>query len=457
MIRLPGLTSVRRLFKTMTLALAVGAATLALSVSALAADKLYLKDGRVLEGKIVREGDGFLFFKIKVGSIEQEQLFTLDQVEKVERENATPAAGDKPKDGDKPADAKPSDASNDKSDKPGETAGDKAGDKADGSGKGDRVTRRFTGAKRVAMLNFGAPSSWQGEIGSTVGEEINAKAWRDVIPLLEKDKVEVVIVRINSGGGLGLEMRRFLDLFDKDYKNRFQVVGWVESAISAAAMSPWSIEEFYFLPEGSMGACTGWYGDLQAVKGIQLEQMLAQMEDYSRRAGRDPKIMRAMQIQEPLSCNINPDTGEVTWFQDLSGQHLVNRKGEILTFTAKDAVKYKFAKGVAATKEDLVRQMGFQEVEWVGQAASDYIDNAMREADKTSKQFSNEYQKYNLAVRLAEQLQDRQQRAAQVGIARRHLATLKRLMEAQPNFALLNGIPPNWASEQEEHLRELLK
>jgi GxxExxY protein len=59
------------------------------------------------------------------------------------------------------------------------------------------------------LLNFGAPSCWQGKIESGVGDVITAKAFREAIPLLEKDGVTDVVIRINSGGGLGLEVERF--------------------------------------------------------------------------------------------------------------------------------------------------------------------------------------------------------------------------------------------------------
>src|SRR5690606_38032767 len=133
------------------------------------------------------------------------------------------------------------------------------------------------GVRRIAILNFGPPSSWQNEVDSTVGIQISADAWKRAVPLLEKDNVTDVIVRINSGGGLLAELGKFNEVYEKEYKPRFRTVAWIESAISCAAMSPWVLEEFYFLPEGNIGACTGWSGRLSAVKGLELEMVLLQM------------------------------------------------------------------------------------------------------------------------------------------------------------------------------------
>ena len=130
----------------------------------------------------------------------------------------------------------------------------------------------------------------------TVGIQINATAWERVVPMLEKDNIDTVVVRINSGGGLLLEVDKFHKVFIEGYKPRFRTVAWVESAISAAAMSPWVLEEFYMMPEGNIGGATAWSGNLKAVQGVGLEQVLHQMEKASVIGKRDPAIARAMQI-----------------------------------------------------------------------------------------------------------------------------------------------------------------
>jgi hypothetical protein len=413
---------IRNTFKSLAIALATACAIVGSAANALA-DKLHLKDGRVLEGEVVREGDGFVYFRVKVGSIEQEQFFTSDQITKIEKDGeSTPAATtDKPK----------SDA-----------AAKKSG----------------SGVRRLAIMNFGPPSSWQGEIDTTVGIQISADAWKKAIPMLEKDGVTDVIVRINSGGGLLLELQKFMDLYEKEYKPRFRTVAWFESGISAAAMSPWVLEEFYFFPEGNVGACTGFSGRLNAIKGVELEQILLQMEDASRKGKKDPKIMRAMQIQEPLSASIDEKTGQVTWFQDVtSGDTVINPVGQVLTLTASVAIKFGLGKGIAATPEQLAKVMGYEEYEWAGKQAIDFVDSNMRANDKADKQWQVAFEKYARTVEVASGIQDRQQRGAEVGIARRHLAELRRLFSGNPNFALMYGTDDAWFREQEELLKRLMR
>lgn len=390
------------------------------------ADKIHLQDGRVLEGEVQREIDGGVYFVVRIGSIEQVQLFTSDQIIKIERdEDNSKQAADESESG----------------------STDQAATKADPE-RGS--------ATRIAVLNFGPPSSWQGEIGDTVGIQISVKAFEDVIPMLEEDGVDVVVIRINSGGGLTLEMPKFQDLFHEEYKPRFRTVAWVESAISAAAMSPWVIEEFYMMTEGNIGGCTEFRGPGVASKGFRLEEILFQMEKASEKADRNPLIMRAMQIRSPLSYDKDPDTGAVTWYPDETGRHVVNPRGRVLVLNSREAVHSGFARGIADTVEELAEAMELEEWELAGERATEYIDKSMRRNHRADTRWQLVWVKYAEAAQIAAQTQDKDIRSQQVGVARRHLRTLRSMIRENPNFELMY-IPDDWFDEQEELLRELLK
>ncbi len=414
-----------KFLRSLALTLVVAGAAL-LTTGTAHADKLYLKDGRVLDGKVVREGKGFLYFKVKVGTVDSEQIFMDVDVSKIERDDPKPKTDENIK---QDTDAKGTDA------------------------KADEA--KHTGATRVCILNFGPPSDWQGAVENMVGREISYAAFKKVVPLLEKAKVDVVVVRVNSGGGLTLEMPRFQDLFEKEFKPKFRTVAWIESAISAAAMSPWTIEEYYFFPQGNMGACTEFtMNDMKASKGMKLEEVLFRMEKASAWGKKDPRIMRSMQIQEPLSVDVD-ENGEVHWRQDELGQVILNPKGQVFTINANDAVKYKFAKGIAANREQLARAMGLQEVEWVAQDASDLIDHSLRDNDSAYKRFNELRTKYDIAMGAAEQAPDKERRGAQLGIAKRLLAELKQKLALNPNFPMFIGLPEDWFREQEELIKKL--
>lgn len=403
-----------------------------MSTTAAWADKIHLKDGRVVEGTITEETDDYIRVKIKIGGIEHTDLFDKKDVKSIDRDsvtNPTPA----------PSTTTP--------------AGKPAAKKA---GKGD--------VHRVAMLHFGPPSSWGGIYDDMVGREVSAAAFERAIPLLEKDGVTDVIVRINSGGGALMELEPFHRTFEK-YKQKFRTVAWVESAISAAAMAPWVLEEFYMMPNGNIGACTGWSGALTAVKGIELEQVLIMMEKASKKANRSPFIMRAMQIMDPLSATIDPVTGNVEWKQSTAGNKILNPPGQVLTLNAQDAVEYKFAKAICASKEELVETMLGKgvEYEWAGAEATALIDNSIKTNDKANKEAVEVVVKYVRAIQEAASIQDREERGAAVGRARRMLGQLESWVKQNPNqqYFLANYVGAildrEYFTIQRERLRELAR
>lgn len=425
MISMKGILS-----RIITLCVAVGVIFAATS-NALA-DKLYLKDGRVLEGTVTSETPDYIYFKMKVGGIEHSDIYAMSDIKKIERDsvtNPTPSTGNS-----------------------SATAPIASGKKPNGN------------VQRLCILDFGPPSYWSAEAGNEVGVQISAAAFERAIPILERDGVDVVIIRINSGGGYSLEMRNFHKVFAK-YKEKFRTVAWIESAISAACMSPWILEEFYFMPKGNMGACTEWSGPLIATKGAALEIVLKYMEDISKKANRDPKIMRAMEIMEPLSATIDPVTGQVKWFQDTSGDKVLNPPGQILTMNAEDAVKYKLARAICATKEELAEAILGKgvEYEWASKEASDMIDQSIRTNDKAEKDAIEIAVKYSLALQLAESAQTPEERAAQVGRAKRFLLQLESWVKQNPNleFHLANQVGAlldrEWFEVQKEHLKDLLR
>jgi len=323
--------------------------------------------------------------------------------------------------------------------------------------KDEKKDKQLTGrAERVAFLNFGLPQSAQGKADSMVGREINSYAWKQVLPKLIAAKVDVVVVRINSGGGLVSEMEPFQNMFENDYKPRFRTVAWIENAISCAAMSPWPLKEMYFMPEGRIGGCTAFNGgSMQQVPPAMLEGLLAQMELTSRWAGRDYKIMRSMQIMEPLSATIDAN-GNIKFFQDSSGQIIVNPPGEVLTLSSVQALQVGFSSGTASTPEELMKVMGINEYEFVAKDVSEFMDRNITESDRMHKRFTESRSKYQLALGAAEQFQgDNERQDIAIGRARQALRTMQETQRTSPNILMFNNVNVEWFAEQERILKAL--
>jgi hypothetical protein len=429
---LHGFTGLRRL----TLAFVVGA--LALVAGVRAADKVTLKDGTVIEGSIVREESGYVWIKTSVNGIDDERMFAPTDISSIDRE--------KPKTPTTTPDAAKS--------TPSETPPTKP-----------EAKPTLGKAPRAAVITLG-----EGEASGKdmVGIYMTAEALKRAIPLLEEEKIEIVVFRVNSGGGALSEIQKLSDMIQNEYKPRFTVVGWIESAISAAAMTSHTIENIYFLPQGNYGACTGWHGQGTAMKGRALEEVLFMMEKISARGNHPKEIMRSMEIMEPLSCTID-ENGQVTWFQSLDGQYIVNPEQRILTFNAQDAMKYKFAKGIANDIDELGKAMGYPEVIWVGEQVPN-VPYPVCKAEKLQRDFRaqafddekrlREYEElYERSLQLAEGA-PKADRGKYITRARENFEKIKKMIKNNPNFALRKfGIDPekwnDFVQREEERIRKI--
>lgn len=363
--------------------------------------------------------------------------------------------------------------------KKAETPAAQPGDKK----KNSLDERSRDGKNRAAVITFGDE-----KYGHMVGIYATADSFRNCIKLLEEEKVDTVVVRFKSGGGMLLEIQKLSDVFHNDFKKKFRLVAWIDSAISAAAMSAHCFEEIYFTPQGNYGACTGFSGRLNAMKGPGLEQVLIMMEKISARGNYPKEIMRAMQISSEeeesaslrisppwgaLSCTINKDTGEVKYFQDAtSGQIVLNPKGgvHILTFNSEQAAQVKFSKGTASNLDELAKCMGLTEVEWVGKKDKEYIwpvckaEQYMLDFRKRTHSDESDFRRYvsniNTNLGLAQQARDTE-RAKFIGQVRQWLNQVKTMVKNNPNWILLNWGGEDeyqqWVEQIERAIRDLSK
>jgi len=413
------------MFKTLITVMTILLATLVAS----ARDVVVLKDGREVEGDIVREIDGNIWMVIYFGDIKKQEFFAATAIEEIRRDAAV--------------------------------------DEAD----------RDAGEEKADAPRSGVPRGMVLTLEGMVGVEMAAQKIEDLIPMIEDEIGEggILVLKINSGGGFLAEVQLLSDVIQYKLKPKFEVVGWIESAISAAAMTAVTMERLYFMPEGNLGAATGWSGNLVAMKGRGLEQAFYQMEKISARGGYDSRIIHAMQGRPDrniaLSATIDPRTGEVTYYQDEdSGEILVNRAGEILTFNSEMAEQLGFSEGIARNLDELTEELGYNEIDWVGEWQEGLIFPVSR-AERDNRNWRDFIDQNNAGLAVASNKYGMYLAAAQgsqgdvrgkmVGKARRYLRQIKRYYEESNKLVTVAmGIPwdafDQWYMEQEEILRDLM-
>ena len=285
-----------------------------------------------------------------------------------------------------------------------------------------------------------------------VGEGFRSE---EVIKLAEHcDKYgpgQIIILEIESGGGLAIEMEK-IHATIQEVRKRHRVIAWIKEAISAAAATASNCDEIYFYTTGTMGAMTMFNsGTGESVKGEELQKWLASAGRMFESGGRSPYIAYAMIDDEKmLSYDKDPDTGEVTWHNDMSGEFDLSDDKTNLVFTATTATESKFADGVADSHEELAHLLNlpkWHEKDEYGRKISkewlDLVDKAKEELPL-------------LAARLQYQKAASGDKAF-IGNQIRIFQEVLRWWDRCPNVCFLMGVPDRETLERQlEELRRIL-
>lgn len=397
--------------------LAAGLA-LGMAASALAQDKVTLKDGREFSGEVLKETESYVQMRVVTGSFAQVQTFWIGDVAKVEKgvrvEKKEESTGPRPASGAPTRPTAPTSQSEVES-RPGVI---------------------LLPMKGMVGLGFR-----HNEIERVAEEADRIKSRTGISP--------VIVLEIESGGGLMSEMYEIHETLTRLKKNH-RIVAWVKQAISAAAATAFHCDEIYFMTEGNLGAMTGYAGQT-ALQGAALQQWLRDASAWAESGGRPGMVARAM-IHHPveLSYDKDPETGKVTWYESLQGEFILSDDQTNLSFSSSQAIHSGFADGIADTRAQLAKLLDLEE--W--HEMSDIGRRAYEEWKNTSERAEVEIPRIFGRLRIAQE-SSAADPVEKINRIIRLLEELVRWSKQAPNVAYLNGLPS--IEELERMIRELRK
>ncbi|MGI9013598.1 MAG: hypothetical protein ACR2GY_05030 [Phycisphaerales bacterium] len=298
-----------------------------LALPAIAADRITMKDGRTYVGEITSQTENVVRISVVYGNMAKEHIFFTGDIALIEKDVAT--------------DAPVATGTNSKSTPA--TTDAKAGHHPNNPG--------------VIFLPL------TGGVGQTFRHDEIEMAAKHADEIKKKTGfAPIIVLEIESGGGMMLEMYKIHDTL-MEVKKRHRIVAWIKEAISAAAATAFHCDEIYFRTDGNLGAMTGFNsGTGQALQDEALQQWLSDAHAWAEAGGRFGGIAQAM-IHNPyeLSYSIDPDTGEVIWFSDLTGDVILSTGERNLSFTSSTALHSGFADGIADTTEELAELLDLPE------------------------------------------------------------------------------------------------
>jgi len=224
-----------------------------------------------------------------------------------------------------------------------------------------------------------------------VGEEFRAEEIRLIGDHADQwGPGQIIIIEINSNGGLVLMAQRIKEeIFE--LRKRHRVIAWVDKAISAGAWTAMCCNEIYFKTTGSAGSVTTLAGG----RSVAEEDVAESIEDFARMAqesGYSEHIARAMKLNKHMcSYDRDEETGEITFYGDLSGEYILSDGNSNLNFNATTAEHCGFSKGTADTFEELAALLDLPE--WTEK--SDYGREIAEKWQKTVERFREDIQLIN--------------------------------------------------------------
>lgn len=185
-----------------------------------------------------------------------------------------------------------------------------------------------------------------------IKEEIAPPVWRKTQKAFEEARdanADLVFIHMNTYGGL-------LDAADSIrtiiLKSQIPVYIYIDNnAASAGALISIACDSIYMHPGANIGAATVVDQEGKPLPDKYQSYMRSMMRSTAESSGRDPDIAQAMVDPRIYIENII-DTGHV------------------LTFTAKEAVKYNFCEGIAESVEEVLEIAEIKEYEIVTQKLS---------------------------------------------------------------------------------------
>jgi ATP-dependent protease ClpP protease subunit len=211
-----------------------------------------------------------------------------------------------------------------------------------------------------------------GEVGATFLAWALEKSLADAVAR----KPSVIVLDIDSPGGLVEEARRIIKVIHK-YNRKARIVALVDKDLSAAAILTLSVKEIYVKSSGTIGAATSFVPDKQLSAKVEEKMQSAwraSARNSAEEGGHEPLLAEAM-IDNDFQLHLEKVDGKPA-VKEGPGEHVLCRKGKILTLTSHEAVECGLANAVTDDLDelaDVLKMPGWTECKGLGTLLAEYL------------------------------------------------------------------------------------
>ncbi|MHC4982067.1 MAG: Clp protease/crotonase-like domain-containing protein [Planctomycetota bacterium] len=308
--------------------------------SAASADTLYLKDGRTLEGHVVSQDDENVVFNAQIGKVKATLTFPMSEVLKIEE---------------------------------GEVAAEDGGEEEAGEEEEPEL-----------------PGYFVIPVTGTIGLNSTAPVLDECLTIGERFKPELIILKINSGGGAVRELQQMIKTLEEHKETR--IVAYVEKAYSAAAVLAMSCKEIIINPKGTIGGAVVFQiGPAGTPFNIEekFESILrAEFRSAVVRAEHNPLILEGMMQTDCILSLKETDEGVEVVEGKVRNGKVIKPRGKILTMTADESVSCALVLATAETIHDCNKILEIEEWRVLPDAAKRIVERWENEVNKAESDYT---------------------------------------------------------------------
>ena len=324
-------------------------------------DVIVTKDGRVLEGKIISKTDKEVILQVTKYGGRMSVKIPIDQIVSITEGEI-----------EKPTTSKPA--------------------KPKKLGLGD--VPEAPAAPEI--VKYDGPTYYIIPFKGTVGKEVLASLIDKSIEDALKRKPTVIVLEIESPGGLLAEVDKIIKVIRK-HNEDVRIVSFIKRGLSAAAISAMSTKEIYMQPEALIGAATSYFvGGVKPPKEV-VSKVKSVWEATARSCaetgGHSPLLAVAM-IDPNLEIHLAVENGKKV-VKEGKGPKSISKRGKLLTLTGMEAVNVGLAAATTKDYEQLGKRLGlggWVECKGHGVLLADHWTKAITKVQADSKKLMEQYE-----------------------------------------------------------------
>ena len=207
---------------------------------------------------------------------------------------------------------------------------------------------------------------------------------------------QIIILEIDSGGGAVHIWNKIRQVI-MEARERHRFIAWIKSAGSGAAATAYVCDEIYYKPRGYVGAITMYGGGNieNPSPDWQMDGWVRELESVLARSSHTPMVAGCMvRSKYNFSYDIDPETGEFTYYDHEHGDHVLSESGENFMSTPKEALRAGLSDGTAHTGEELAPLLDLDEWIEIDSFGRDIAADWKETLDEFEIEFPKLYRKF---------------------------------------------------------------